>query len=248
MMGSCTKPSNEMISYTIRVGRSGTLVRQGSAYNRDLRTWTCLVDFRCPVEVFSGSLPSVLLPPDYSQDTWNWELDDDGEFSVKRLPVMVELDKKGIDLHSLLCPACDNACESIDHGIVLCSEVMKVWSLVFGWWHLGNVNAFTAYDMLNHNGGGGMSSKNIALWQAVVRLHLKETSKGSGFNIRYWKSWLAVLEAGSVGFPARASDYTQKRKSTVVPKFKKLFEENNIKKAAAAAEACKTYDEAKAGQ
>jgi len=33
-------------------------------------------------------------------------------------------------------------------------------------------------------------------------------------------------------------------KSTVVPKFKKLFEKNNVKKAAAA-EACKTYDEAK---
>ncbi|KAI3776840.1 hypothetical protein L1987_46630 [Smallanthus sonchifolius] len=33
-------------------------------------------------------------------------------------------------------------------------------------------------------------------------------------------------------------------KSTVVPKFKKLFEKNNVKKAAAA-EACKTFDEAK---
>ncbi|PWA97158.1 plasma-membrane associated cation-binding protein 1 [Artemisia annua] len=33
-------------------------------------------------------------------------------------------------------------------------------------------------------------------------------------------------------------------KSTVVPKFKKLFEKNNVKKAAAA-DACKTYDEAK---
>ncbi|GJW68204.1 RNA-directed DNA polymerase, eukaryota [Tanacetum coccineum] len=57
-----------------------------------------------------------------------------------RLPVRVEFDRKGIDLHSVLCPMCDNACESIDHGIVLYSEVIKVWSLVFGWWHLGNVN------------------------------------------------------------------------------------------------------------
>ncbi|GKE18210.1 hypothetical protein Tco_1425787 [Tanacetum coccineum] len=82
-----------------------------------------------------------------------------GVWGEERLPVKVELDKKGIDLHSVLCPMCDNACESIDHGIVLCSEVIKVWSLVFGWWHPGNVNAFTTYDMLNHNGGGGMSSK-----------------------------------------------------------------------------------------
>ncbi|GKF44672.1 hypothetical protein Tco_0131224, partial [Tanacetum coccineum] len=62
-----------------------------------------------------------------------------------RLPVRVELDRKGIDLHSLLCPWCDDACGSFDHAIVLCNEVMKVWSVVFGWWKLGNVNAFTAY-------------------------------------------------------------------------------------------------------
>ncbi|GJU97570.1 hypothetical protein Tco_1326841 [Tanacetum coccineum] len=40
--------------------------------------------------------------------------------------VMVELDRKGIDLHSVLCPMCENACESIDHGIMLGSEVIKV--------------------------------------------------------------------------------------------------------------------------
>nr|KAJ0189451.1 hypothetical protein LSAT_V11C800431180 [Lactuca sativa] len=33
-------------------------------------------------------------------------------------------------------------------------------------------------------------------------------------------------------------------KSTVVPKFKKIFEKNNVKKTAAA-EACKTFDDAK---
>ncbi|GJZ70286.1 putative RNA-directed DNA polymerase [Tanacetum coccineum] len=106
------------------------------------------------------------------RDTWNWEIDDDDVFSVKKvssvveaqrlnvgganfetiwnniitkkisifawrtvrgkLLVRVELDRKGIDLHSVLCPMCDNACESIDHRIVFCSEVIKVWSLVFG--------------------------------------------------------------------------------------------------------------------
>ncbi|GJV37659.1 hypothetical protein Tco_1410136 [Tanacetum coccineum] len=45
---------------------------------------------------------------------------------IDRLPVKDELDKKGIDLHSVLCLVCDNAYESIDHEIVLCSEVMKL--------------------------------------------------------------------------------------------------------------------------
>nr|GEZ72954.1 hypothetical protein [Tanacetum cinerariifolium] len=48
-MGSCTKPSNKMISCTIK-GRSGTLVKQGSACNRDLRIWVCLANFCCPAE------------------------------------------------------------------------------------------------------------------------------------------------------------------------------------------------------
>ncbi|GJU43650.1 hypothetical protein Tco_1200916 [Tanacetum coccineum] len=55
------------IPCTIKVGRSGALVRRGSAYNRDLRTRAFLADFRCLAEVSSRSLPSVLLPRDRSQ-------------------------------------------------------------------------------------------------------------------------------------------------------------------------------------
>ncbi|GJV70883.1 FAR1-related sequence 5-like protein [Tanacetum coccineum] len=49
------------------MGRSGTLVRQESACNHDLRIWVCLADFHWPVEVSSGNLSSVLLPLDRSQ-------------------------------------------------------------------------------------------------------------------------------------------------------------------------------------
>ncbi|GJV17311.1 hypothetical protein Tco_1362634 [Tanacetum coccineum] len=50
-----------------RKSQSGTLVRQGSACNRDLRIWVFLADFRWPAEVSSGSSSSVLLPLDRSQ-------------------------------------------------------------------------------------------------------------------------------------------------------------------------------------
>ncbi|GJX13055.1 hypothetical protein Tco_0204813 [Tanacetum coccineum] len=45
-MRSCIKSSNEMIPYTTKVSRSGTLAGQGSAYNRVLRIWAFLADFR----------------------------------------------------------------------------------------------------------------------------------------------------------------------------------------------------------
>ncbi|GKB16428.1 hypothetical protein Tco_0850351 [Tanacetum coccineum] len=54
----------------LTLGRSRTLVKQGSAYNRDLRTWARLADFRCPAEASSGSLSFVLLPLDHSQLVW----------------------------------------------------------------------------------------------------------------------------------------------------------------------------------
>ena len=44
-----------------------------------------------------------------------------------RLPVREELDKRGIDLDSILCPCCDNVVESCNHCLVLCDLAMKVW-------------------------------------------------------------------------------------------------------------------------
>ncbi|GJT00454.1 RNA-directed DNA polymerase, eukaryota, reverse transcriptase zinc-binding domain protein, partial [Tanacetum coccineum] len=50
-----------------------------------------------------------------------------------RLSVRVELDKKGIDLHMILCPNCDEMCETIDHSLIFCNEAMNVWEKVFEW-------------------------------------------------------------------------------------------------------------------
>ncbi|GKA86600.1 ribonuclease H-like domain-containing protein [Tanacetum coccineum] len=52
-----------------RESQSGTLVRQGSVYNRDLRMWASLAGLRCPAEVPSGSLSSVLPLPDNCCDS-----------------------------------------------------------------------------------------------------------------------------------------------------------------------------------
>ncbi|GJU70932.1 RNA-directed DNA polymerase, eukaryota, reverse transcriptase zinc-binding domain protein [Tanacetum coccineum] len=69
-----------------------------------------------------------------------------------RFPARVELDKKGIDIHSILCPNYDEMCETMDHSLVLCTEAMKVWEKVFEWWNLQNVNVFSTEEMLRYNG------------------------------------------------------------------------------------------------
>nr|GEY18064.1 RNA-directed DNA polymerase, eukaryota, reverse transcriptase zinc-binding domain protein [Tanacetum cinerariifolium] len=65
-----------------------------------------------------------------------------------RLQVWVELDKKGINLHTILCPNCDEMYETVDHSLIFCKEAMKVWEKVFEWWNLHNVNVFSTKEML----------------------------------------------------------------------------------------------------
>ncbi|GJR69622.1 transposon TX1 [Tanacetum coccineum] len=51
-----------------------------------------------------------------------------------RLPVLNELDKRGIDLNTLLCPCCDENVETIDHSLLLCNMAWSVWVKIFEWW------------------------------------------------------------------------------------------------------------------
>ncbi|GKD89304.1 RNA-directed DNA polymerase, eukaryota, reverse transcriptase zinc-binding domain protein, partial [Tanacetum coccineum] len=66
-----------------------------------------------------------------------------------RLPVRVEVDKRGIDLHTLLCPSCDEG-------------------KVIEWWKIGNVNAFSTNEMFRYAGNGVIHSKYKPMWQAIV--------------------------------------------------------------------------------
>ncbi|GJR84622.1 RNA-directed DNA polymerase, eukaryota, reverse transcriptase zinc-binding domain protein [Tanacetum coccineum] len=84
------------------------------------------------------------------------------------LPVRVELDKKSIDLDSILCPSCDNVVESVDHCLVLCEEALSVWDRTFAWWGVGRVDAFTLNDMICHRGGVGMEKEARVLLEVVL--------------------------------------------------------------------------------
>ncbi|XP_071738832.1 uncharacterized protein [Rutidosis leptorrhynchoides] len=48
-----------------------------------------------------------------------------------RLPVLMELDKRGIDLHSVRCPLCDDDVETFNHSLILCINAFEVWCKVF---------------------------------------------------------------------------------------------------------------------
>ncbi|GJR85663.1 reverse transcriptase domain, reverse transcriptase zinc-binding domain protein [Tanacetum coccineum] len=85
-----------------------------------------------------------------------------------RIPVREELDKRGIDLDSVLCPCCDSVVESCAHSLVLCDLARGVWEKIFSWWKVGNVNAFTIDELFSANGGVNVPSLSSRFWQAVI--------------------------------------------------------------------------------
>ncbi|GKE21948.1 RNA-directed DNA polymerase, eukaryota, reverse transcriptase zinc-binding domain protein [Tanacetum coccineum] len=69
-----------------------------------------------------------------------------------RLPVRVELDRRGVDLDSVLCPCCNNIVETCAHSLITCDLAMSVWDKIYMWWKVGIVNAFSIDELFSSNG------------------------------------------------------------------------------------------------
>ncbi|GJX37033.1 reverse transcriptase domain, reverse transcriptase zinc-binding domain protein [Tanacetum coccineum] len=85
-----------------------------------------------------------------------------------RLPVRVELDRRGIELDSLLCPSCNNSVESCAHSLVTCDLAMSVWEKIFNWWKIGIVNAFSIDEFFSSYGNAHVPVDLSSVWQAVL--------------------------------------------------------------------------------
>ncbi|GJR58972.1 cycloartenol synthase [Tanacetum coccineum] len=85
-----------------------------------------------------------------------------------RLPVREELDKRGIDLDSLLCLCCDTVVESCNHSLVLCDLAWRVLERIYKWGEMGNVNAFSIEELYSFNGNVNIPTQSSSIWQAVI--------------------------------------------------------------------------------
>ncbi|XP_071687637.1 uncharacterized protein [Rutidosis leptorrhynchoides] len=70
-----------------------------------------------------------------------------------RIPTRSELDKRNIDLDSILCPICEAQIESIDHILFLCPKTTQIWSSILQWWKLPNnlLTNFSDITSINQN-------------------------------------------------------------------------------------------------
>ncbi|GJV29957.1 hypothetical protein Tco_1386405 [Tanacetum coccineum] len=72
-----------------------------------------------------------------------------GGSMMARIPALIVLDNMGIDLHSVLCPCCEESSESLDHCFVTCPKVKPIWDRVFEWWGVGMQNILSVEDVRN---------------------------------------------------------------------------------------------------
>ncbi|XP_071726918.1 uncharacterized protein [Rutidosis leptorrhynchoides] len=106
-----------------------------------------------------------------------------------RIPVRMELDKRGVDLDSVLCPLCNDHTESVDHAIFLCKHAAEVWSRVFNWW--GSIlsgNASLSY-LFSEDGNSSKSKLQKLTWQAVRWVTGYHIWKNRNHKVFHKDSW-----------------------------------------------------------
>ncbi|XP_071738764.1 uncharacterized protein [Rutidosis leptorrhynchoides] len=85
----------------------------------------------------------------------------------KRLATRVDLDIRGVDLHSVRCPLCDDGLETTDHALFLCIHSFEVWERVYKWWGLGPVSNISINEACRGKSNTPFSRFGVLLWQAL---------------------------------------------------------------------------------
>nr|GFD42827.1 RNA-directed DNA polymerase, eukaryota, reverse transcriptase zinc-binding domain protein [Tanacetum cinerariifolium] len=85
-----------------------------------------------------------------------------------RLPVLVEIDRRGIDLDFVLCPSCGNSVETCAYSLITCDLAMGVWDKIFNWWKVRSINAFTIDEFFSSNACVNVPKYFSCVWQAVI--------------------------------------------------------------------------------
>ncbi|XP_071703987.1 uncharacterized protein [Rutidosis leptorrhynchoides] len=86
----------------------------------------------------------------------------------KRLPVLSELDKRGIDLHTVLCPLCNNDIETVDHSLLSCKNAYEIWVKVLKWLGFNNTPHPSLEELFSGKTSIQTSDLCAKIWQAVI--------------------------------------------------------------------------------
>ena len=65
-----------------------------------------------------------------------------------RIPTRLNLRDKGIDLHSVLCPVCEEVGESTAHLFLACMDSLVLWHKIALWWGVNPPDLASINSML----------------------------------------------------------------------------------------------------
>ncbi|XP_071688360.1 uncharacterized protein [Rutidosis leptorrhynchoides] len=112
---------------------------------------------------------------------------------LKRLAFKVELDKRGVDLHSVRCPICDDDLESVEHITLSCDRVKYVWVRIFKWWGANGFVCSNITELVSSKGPSTMTSAGESIWQALKWISLYLIWKNRNTLVFQGKSWNAPM-------------------------------------------------------
>ncbi|XP_071731845.1 uncharacterized protein [Rutidosis leptorrhynchoides] len=111
-----------------------------------------------------------------------------------RLPVRVELDKKGIDLDSVRCPVCDDVLETLDHVLLNCNFAQDVWIRLYRWWGLSFPSGINIQELLQGNEPSFSKSSMLRkIWQAVIWVGAYKIWKNRNNKLFKGTNWMASM-------------------------------------------------------
>ncbi|XP_071740916.1 uncharacterized protein [Rutidosis leptorrhynchoides] len=87
---------------------------------------------------------------------------------LNKLPVRTELDKRGIDLHSVRCPVCDEDIETIEHSMLKCKVAIELWDRIRKWWTLNSINISSISETFEDKNPNISSPQGRKIWQAIT--------------------------------------------------------------------------------
>lgn len=87
----------------------------------------------------------------------------------ERIPTRANLDSRGTDLHSVLCPICDDANENEAHIFTQCKVAVHCWLEIFRWWDLDSRRFSCILDMITLADHLNMEATYTPFFDVVVQ-------------------------------------------------------------------------------
>lgn len=89
-----------------------------------------------------------------------------------RLATKINLDLRGIDLHSVRCPLCDDDLETEEHLFIHCRISKQVWLDVLRWWNFSNANFSTINELFSLADHVRLTPNRIGCFNVVIHTTL----------------------------------------------------------------------------